>query len=133
YRQGLNSDRAFKRAFAMDVGGFEAAWAEWAGSPPGQYATVTPWPFPTFPPSPTLPGMTSQGGIPGSQEATRTPTSTPYITETPTSTPESEGLSGHGLPALWSMSTLAYGMVGLLVLASIVVVVILLKRGGSAK
>ncbi len=51
YQSGLLTEEAFQTALGISFGEFEQQWAAWAGAP--QFATPTPWPFPTFPPSPT--------------------------------------------------------------------------------
>ncbi|MGA9532414.1 MAG: peptidase MA family metallohydrolase [Anaerolineales bacterium] len=80
YHSGLASDRAFQRSLGMDVGTFEAAWAEWAGAEPATYVTATPWPLPTFPPSPTP----RQVGAAAGPAPTSTPRAVPTMaTATP--------------------------------------------------
>jgi hypothetical protein len=54
YKNGLTTDDAFQNAFGLTLGEFENGWAVWLGIPEGQYVTPTPWPFPTFRPSPTF-------------------------------------------------------------------------------
>lgn len=73
YHSGLASEAAFGRAFGVDVGSFEAAWAEWVGAEPGSYVTATPWPFPTFPPSPTPARVGSVTGPAPTQTMTPSP------------------------------------------------------------
>lgn len=53
YKSGLPSDEAFLQTFGVDTYDFELGWATWLGIPEGSYLIPTPWPFPTFPPSPT--------------------------------------------------------------------------------
>ncbi|MBT7074647.1 MAG: hypothetical protein HN922_07035 [Anaerolineae bacterium] len=53
YKEGQLTDEAFKSAIGIGVGEFEAAWAVSVGVTEG-YATNTPWPLPTFIPSPTM-------------------------------------------------------------------------------
>ncbi len=58
YRQGMVTDEAFPAALGVTDSEFEADWTVWLGLSEGEFVTNTPWPLPTFPPSPTprLPG-----------------------------------------------------------------------------
>jgi hypothetical protein len=58
YRQGMVTDEVFPAALGVTATEFEAGWTVWLGLSEGEFVTNTPWPLPTFPPSPTprLPG-----------------------------------------------------------------------------
>ncbi len=53
YRQGLTTDDAMLQVFGKSMGEFETEWANWLGAPEDSFVTPTPWPLPTFLPSPT--------------------------------------------------------------------------------
>ncbi|MEJ2750125.1 MAG: peptidase MA family metallohydrolase [Anaerolineae bacterium] len=53
YRQGMVTSEAFPAALGVTPGEFETAWTVWLGLEEGEFVTNTPWPLPTFPPSPT--------------------------------------------------------------------------------
>lgn len=53
YRAGLVTGEAFPAALGVTPGEFEAGWTVWLGLEAGEFVTNTPWPLPTFPPSPT--------------------------------------------------------------------------------
>jgi hypothetical protein len=58
YRQGMVTSEAFPEALGVTPGEFEADWTVWLGLSEGEFVTNTPWPLPTFRPSPTpsMPG-----------------------------------------------------------------------------
>ncbi len=53
YNDGIGTEGAFKAALGVTPGEFEAGWSVWLGLEAGEFATPTPWPLPTFRPSPT--------------------------------------------------------------------------------
>lgn len=53
YHQGMITDEAFPAALGVTPSQFEADWTVWLGLQAGEFVTSTPWPLPTFPPSPT--------------------------------------------------------------------------------
>jgi hypothetical protein len=120
YHSGMPSERAFQRSFGMDVGTFEAAWAGWAGAEPDSYATATPWPFPTFPPSPTPRRLGTAAGP--------SPTDTPGATATmvpATSVPTATGQDAAG--NRWSLLAILTVAIGLTIW-----LVVRRGRGGHA-
>ena len=76
YRKGLTTDEAFQDALGLSMGQFQQDWAESVGAPPGSMVTPTPWPMPTFPPTPTPMRLVGKGKSP-------TPKSEPQPTATP--------------------------------------------------
>lgn len=86
YKAGRPTEDAFLTALGVTLGEFEAGWAVWLGLPPGQYVTPTPWPMPTFRPSPTLMSFVSRTPTPETDAAaTATPSPVPFAT-TPAAT-----------------------------------------------
>ncbi len=53
YKKGLATDDAFRDALGVSMGAFQQDWAESVGASADSMVTPTPWPMPTFPPSPT--------------------------------------------------------------------------------
>jgi hypothetical protein len=117
YKAGISTEDAFLLALGVTLGEFEAGWAVWLGLPPRQYVTPTPWPLPTFRPSPTLMSFatrtpTTESGI---TAATATPSPIPLATTpaptalaqitvvvqtpTPGSTPTRSDTSGRDSPS----------------------------------
>jgi hypothetical protein len=88
YREGMVTDEAFPAALGVTPGQFEADWTVWLGLTEGEFVTNTPWPLPTFPPSPT-PYILGTA-VPDSA-ATPTPraTAVAQLPTTPANTPES--------------------------------------------
>ncbi|MCP4426352.1 MAG: hypothetical protein GY803_17815 [Chloroflexi bacterium] len=86
YKRGETTDEAFVSALGVTPGAFEAAWSVWLGLEPGEHATPTPWPLPTFLPSPT-PFAVETAVVPDAPAATPlppTPTPQPSPPTTPT-------------------------------------------------
>ncbi len=96
YKQGQPTDEAFRSAIGIGVGEFEAGWASWTGMS-GDYATNTPWPLPTFRPSPTMRVLSAADPAP--------PTGTPA--PLPTERPSPTGTAPAPTPPLPCMSFLA--------------------------
>jgi len=92
YKQGLPTDEAFKAALGVDMGAFQQDWAVSLGASREAMITPTPWPLPTFPPSPTPNIVLKQTRTPTpenvSQSAVNTPT-TPTSAPTATKAPAS--------------------------------------------
>jgi len=80
YKKGLTTDDAFQDALGVSMGQFQKDWAESVGAPPGSMVTPTPWPMPTFPPSPTPMRLGGTGKTP-------TPAAKAQPDEAPTATP----------------------------------------------
>ncbi len=53
YKAGHTTEEAFSEALGVSMGRFQQDWAEAMGAPAGSMITPTPWPLPTFPPTPT--------------------------------------------------------------------------------
>jgi len=90
YKAGLPTDEAFQQALGISMGQFEEEWAEAMGAPAGSMVTPTPWPMPTFPPTPTPMQVVSSSKktptVESTAEATAAPTTAPPATPTPKAT-----------------------------------------------
>jgi hypothetical protein len=53
YKKGMPTDQAFQDALGVSMGQFQQDWAESVGASRESMITPTPWPMPTFPPTPT--------------------------------------------------------------------------------
>lgn len=99
------------------MGQFESDWSVWLGAPEGALVTPTPWPFPTFRPSPT---MMVFGGSSGSDPATQ-PAPTTAAEAAATNTPEAspppqekeQSPEGSFLPGCFSAIYAMVGAVGM--------------------
>lgn len=93
YRQGMVTREAFPEALGVTPGEFEAGWTVWLGLDEGDFVTNTPWPLPTFRPSPTPPG--AGGTAVPTTLSTDTPapkaTAVAQLTRTPAYTAVPEG------------------------------------------
>ena len=82
YKKGLTTDEAFQDALGVSMGRFQQDWAESVGAPAGSMVTPTPWPMPTFPPTPT---PMHTGGV--SKSSTTTATSVTEASPSPPASP----------------------------------------------
>lgn len=83
YRQGMVTSEAFPEALGVAPGEFEADWTVWLGLGEGEFVTSTPWPLPTFRPSPT-PHLLGTPALPGTEAAVPTSGSTDFVEAIPT-------------------------------------------------
>ncbi len=105
YKRGLVTSEAFPDALGVTPGEFEADWSVWLGLEPGEFATPTPWPLPTFPPSPTpvvLGTAVSQQVTPLPTQSI-SPTATPLPVPTKTAVPDEPEANLTGYNPMWSM------------------------------
>ena len=89
YKAGLPTKKAFPEALGVDMGTFQADWAEWLGAPRSSMNTPTPWPIATYPPPPNYSGATPSPTPTSSGQVTASPpaTATSSSTATPAATP----------------------------------------------
>ncbi|MCF6277855.1 MAG: hypothetical protein L3J16_03800 [Anaerolineales bacterium] len=119
YRQGQTTAEAFPSAIGISAGDFEAEWAVWTGFS-GVYATNTPWPMPTFIPSPTMHVQGGTSGVAPTGTPASPPTSISPTGAVSTSTPQSAPLENKpaptpSLPCLSFGITLSLGAGGILI------------------
>jgi len=90
YKKGMPTDQAFQDALGVSMGQFQQDWAESVGASRESMITPTPWPMPTFPPTPTQMILGGKGETPtpkAEARATATPEPKAVSTPTPESTP----------------------------------------------
>ena len=114
YKEGQQTDEAFISATGNSFADFEKEWFAWIGMST-DFATNTPWPLPTFIPSPTM--LTFSNDPPEEAAATSTPlVSTPEPVTTQKTGPEKDVD-----PPIPSLPCMSVGVVSSAIIGSILI------------